>query len=79
MSKTQQPVAWHNQELPVLLADFETNPQGLEQDDAAARLLRYGPNRSIGLFELGCCATNRICIIGMVLGFGGATRWTLRS
>ncbi len=45
MSKTQQPVAWHNQELPVLLADFETKPQGLEQDDAAARLLRYGPNR----------------------------------
>jgi magnesium-transporting ATPase (P-type) len=45
MSKTQQPVAWHHQELPVLLADFETNPQGLEQGEAAARLLRYGPNR----------------------------------
>ena len=45
MSKTQPPVSWHNQELPVLLADFETKPQGLEQDDAAARLLRYGPNR----------------------------------
>ena len=45
MSKTQQPVAWHSQELPVLLADFETKPQGLEQDDAAARLLRCGPNR----------------------------------
>jgi len=45
MSKTQQPVAWHNQELPVLLADFETKPEGLEQEDAAARWLRYGPNR----------------------------------
>ena len=45
MSKTQQPVAWHTQELPVLLADFETKSQGLEQAEAATRLLRYGPNR----------------------------------
>lgn len=45
MSKAQQPVAWHTQELPVLLADFETKSQGLEQGEAAARLLRYGPNR----------------------------------
>ena len=45
MSKTQQPAAWHHQELPVLLADFETKSQGLEQAEAATRLLRYGPNR----------------------------------
>ncbi len=41
----QQDGAWHALPADQALEDFQTNPQGLDADQASERLAQYGPNR----------------------------------